>query len=59
VTAVADKWAALAGISRAVVLLGANVVMVLATVWMIGAYARSVRRRLERLGVEASARAAA
>jgi NADH-quinone oxidoreductase subunit H len=59
VTAVADKWASLAGLSRAVVLLGANAVMVLATVWLIGAYARSVRRRFERHGAETRAGAAA
>jgi NADH-quinone oxidoreductase subunit H len=50
VTAVADKWAALAGVSRTGVLLGANALMVLATVWLIGMYARSIRRRLERVG---------
>jgi hypothetical protein len=32
------------------VLLGANALMVLATVWLIGMYARSIRRRLERVG---------
>ncbi|HLC01981.1 MAG TPA: NADH-quinone oxidoreductase subunit NuoH [Anaerolineales bacterium] len=50
VTAVADKWAVQAGLSRVGVLLGANALLVLAIVWLIGAYARSARRRLERTG---------
>jgi NADH-quinone oxidoreductase subunit H len=59
VTAVADKWAALAGVSRTGVLLGANALMVLATVWLIGMYARSIRRRLERVGDKRAAEATA
>jgi NADH-quinone oxidoreductase subunit H len=59
VTAVADKWAAQVGLGRAGALLGANVLLVLATVWLIGAYARSARRRLERAGVDTTAEAAA
>ncbi len=59
VTAVADKWAAQVGLGRAGALLGANVLLALATVWLIGAYARSVRRRLERTGADKTAEAAA
>jgi len=57
VTAVADKLAAQMGFSRAGALLGANALLVLATMWLIGAYARSARRRLEPV-VEESAAAA-
>jgi NADH-quinone oxidoreductase subunit H len=59
VTAVADKWAAQAGLSRAGALLGANLLLVLATLWLISTYARSTRRRLERTGTDKTADAAA
>jgi len=59
VTAVTDKLAAQMGFSRTGALLGANVLLVLATVWLIGAYARSARRRLEPIVDESAAAAQA
>ena len=55
VTAVTDKLAAQMGFSRTGALLGANALLVLATVWLIGAYARSARRRLEPVVDESAA----
>jgi NADH-quinone oxidoreductase subunit H len=59
VTALADKWSAQVGLSRAGALLGANVLLVLVTVWLIGAHARSVRRREEKAGAQNAAKSAA
>ena len=59
VTAVTDKLAAQMGFSRTGALLGANALLVLATVWLIGAYARSTRRRLEPVVDESAAAAQA
>ena len=59
VTAITDKLAAQMGLSRTGALLGANALLVLATVWLIGAYARSARRRLEPIVDESAAAAQA
>ena len=59
VTAVTDKLATQMGFSRTGALLGANALLVLATVWLIGAYARSARRRLEPVVDESAAAAQA
>jgi NADH-quinone oxidoreductase subunit H len=46
-TAVLDKLAQEAGLNRTAVLLGANAIVMLVTVFLIRAYASSMRRRLE------------
>jgi hypothetical protein len=46
-------------LGRASALLGANVLLALATLWLIGAYARSTRRRAERTSADQAAEASA